>query len=314
MERDDMRPPRPAANEGAGEPSDTSTAPATPDEAEGPVEEAVLRLVRLAIGAVGLGLALASSVIRAPRPEPDEPADDGSPASGAELAARAAIGAGIEIQRRAIEGMVAARRTLAGASSLAMGMVPLPWWRDALRSRLTAWADRGAEERAADEALAAEVASDVFRRVTSVVLDRVDLDAVLDRIDVQAIVGRVDLNALVDRIDIERIVGRVDIDDLMSRIDLDRIVDRIDVEGIVGRLDLAGIAGEVMDELQVDEIIRESAGSLAVETVDAVRVRGVSADTFVSRLVDRLLGRKDGRELGLDHPADGDGLRSPSDG
>jgi hypothetical protein len=94
------------------------------------------------------------------------------------------------------------------------------------------------------------------------------------------------------------VVARVDLDAIAARIDLDAIAARIDLNAIVSRLDLAGLTEQVIDEVDLGEIIRESSGTMATETVDALRVQGMRADHLLSRLVDRVLLRKEERHTG----------------
>jgi hypothetical protein len=60
----------------------------------------------------------------------------------------------------------------------------------------------------------------------------------------------------------------------------------------------------VIDELDLTEIARASTGTMATETVDSLRVQGMSADRAVSRLVDRLLRREAERVEAARAPAD----------
>ena len=102
------------------------------------------------------------------------------------------------------------------------------------------------------------------------------VDTTLDQIDLTSLA--------LERIDMERIFARVDVDELAARVDLAAMVER---------LDLAKIAEEVIEELDVGELIRDSTGSMATETAEGIRVQGMNADLFVSRLVDRAFGRRD---------------------
>jgi hypothetical protein len=101
------------------------------------------------------------------------------------------------------------------------------------------------------------------------------VDTTLDQIDLTSLA--------LARIDMERILARVDVNELAARVDLAAMVER---------LDLAKIAEEVIEELDVGELIRDSTGSMATETVEGIRVQGMNADIFVSRLVDRAFGRR----------------------
>ena len=59
----------------------------------------------------------------------------------------------------------------------------------------------------------------------------------------------------------------------------------------LAQVDLVGLANEVIDGVDLPEIIRESTGSMASETVKGVRMQGIEADQVVGRAMDRLLLR-----------------------
>jgi hypothetical protein len=111
------------------------------------------------------------------------------------------------------------------------------------------------------------------------------------------------------------VLAEVDLDRITERIDVDAIVARVDVGAIVSRVDLPGLTEQVMDEVDVGEIIRESSGTMAAESVDALRDQGMRADHLVNRIVDRVLRRKDERRTDLAgaEPAGGphDGAPAP---
>ncbi|MCW2522525.1 MAG: hypothetical protein JWO63_860 [Frankiales bacterium] len=86
------------------------------------------------------------------------------------------------------------------------------------------------------------------------------------------------------------------IDRALDRVDVTQLVlDHVQLERIIARLDVVGIAREVIDELDLPEIIRESSSSMASETVVGVRLRGVEADERVGRILDRVLLRRNSR-------------------
>jgi hypothetical protein len=173
--------------------------------------------------------------------------------------------------------------------------------------------------------------ADVLRRagLTEKVIDYVDLDAVVasvdldaaaSRLDVDAVVRRVDLAALLDRLDLTDVVReRVDLDAVVASVDLDAAARQLDIEAVLDRLDLtalvlkrvdlgvlvaavldridlAGLATQVVDEIDLPEIIRESTGSMASDTVQGVRMQGINADEAVGHAMDRLLLRRRRRE------------------
>jgi hypothetical protein len=131
--------------------------------------------------------------------------------------------------------------------------------------------------------------------LTNLVRDNVDLDRVVAGIDVDAVVDRIDVQDIARRVDVDEIVERVDLDRVVDRIDVNEIASRVDLEALIARLDLASLAQDVIDELDLASLVRESSGAMAAETVDELRLQGVGADRLVSRVVDRIL-RRDGRD------------------
>lgn len=185
---------------------------------------------------------------------------------------------------------------------------------------LVRWGERGAAEQARNRELALGFVRAVVQEAVSVVLDLVDVDAVADRVDLDRAARRLDLDTAADRLDVERVARRVDVDRVADRIDVDRVADRIDVDrvasridvdavvaradldAVIARLDLADLVRRVLDEIDFARIVRESSGTMAVETVDAFRDRGVSADRFVSRIADRVLYRSGARNTAGPRP------------
>jgi hypothetical protein len=66
---------------------------------------------------------------------------------------------------------------------------------------------------------------------------------------------------------------------------------------VVNRLDLPTITEQVMEEVDIGEIIRESTGTIGTGAVDTLRYGGMNMDRFVGRVVDRVLFRRGGRAL-----------------
>lgn len=115
----------------------------------------------------------------------------------------------------------------------------------------------------------------------------VDLDAVAERLDVEAVIARVDLDAVAQRIDVEAILDRLDLTDtVLTRVDLKLVIDTV-----LAQMDLPVLVEGVLDEIDLPEIIRDSTGTMASETVRGVRMQGVNADEAVARVVDRILLR-----------------------
>jgi len=71
---------------------------------------------------------------------------------------------------------------------------------------------------------------------------------------------------------------------VLDMLDWDMLIQHVPLERIVGQVDLGGV-------------IRESTTSLAGETVDAVRVGMMGLDLWTARVVDKILRRKQPRDL-----------------
>jgi hypothetical protein len=100
------------------------------------------------------------------------------------------------------------------------------------------------------------------------------------------------------------VVGVVDM------IDMEQLIDHVEIDKIVARVDVA----EIINEVDLGGIVRESTTGLVGETVDAVRVQVMGLDLFVSRVVDKVLRRKQPRDLLLDgYDVAGPEIRVPRD-
>ena len=119
------------------------------------------------------------------------------------------------------------------------------------------------------------------------------VEVILERLDLTELVRRhLDINAVVDGLDPDPIVARLDMDALTDRIDIDALVERLDIEAVIDRLDIAELATSVLQELDVAELIRVTAGDATSDEVRQLRLRSVEADQLVQRAVDRMLGRR----------------------
>jgi hypothetical protein len=153
--------------------------------------------------------------------------------------------------------------------------------------------------------------TEVVRRYVDldVLVASVDLDGAVTRVDLDAIAGRLDIDAVIGRLDLDRIVReRVDLDGLVSTVDIDAIAARIDIDAVIDRIDLVGLAEDVIAEVDLPEIIRESTGSMASETVRGVRMQGITADEALGRAVDRFRLRRSRRRPDLPGTDDGVGI------
>ncbi len=129
------------------------------------------------------------------------------------------------------------------------------------------------------------------------IVSRVDLDAAVGKLDVDAVAGRLDVESLIKRLDLTEIVREgLDVNGLVADVDLDAAVARVDIEAVISRLDLAGLARDVIDAVDLPEIIRESTGAMASDTLRGVRMQSISGDDAIGRVVDRILMRRSARK------------------
>jgi hypothetical protein len=195
--------------------------------------------------------------------EPLEPADE--TASETNL-----LGDAVEVLFGLLSPAIAAGQGIAPTVSRIANWGPVRGVSGAAGRTLEGWRARGKTE----QQRFLEVLDDFIRRTLPGVID-----AVFDHVDVNDIIGRIDLN---------RVMGEVDLNALMSKVDLDAMLERVDFGKLTDRL---------IEEVDLRQIMRESSSSITSEAVDAVRVQGMNADRFVDRLVDRILFRKNGRDL-----------------
>lgn len=135
------------------------------------------------------------------------------------------------------------------------------------------------------------------------ILDRIDLNEVVARVDVDAIVARVDMDRVARSVPIDTVLDRVDLDAVVDRVDVDRVIARTDLLAIIDRIDVTAIAQEVIEDVDLPRVIRESSGAMAGETVRTARVQGMHADRLVARIVDAVI-RREARDLASVDDAD----------
>jgi hypothetical protein len=241
-------------------------------------EAAVIAATRAAAGAAIMAIAGLSAIFN--RETEDERRDAREPADPSRATAAVLAGV-IEAERRAADALRAARTRLQPVVELARHTAlrgPI----DGLRTSADELADRGVAdaERGAEQMLET-------------------LDAVIARV-VREVIRHVDPNELLRSVDVNALVGRVDVQGVIDRIDLNPLLDKLDLDALARRIDVAALAQRVLDEVEVGDVIRESTGTLTVETVDALRRRGADADRRLARFVDAVLNRGDGRDTRVD--------------
>jgi hypothetical protein len=282
----------------AGVPAAEATPPAEPEDdvaaATAPDAAAIVEQgLRAAVGAVVLAVTAVAESIRQTLPSPpptDErgihPTDALALLTGATLGATVAVG---EALASRAGDLVRATRPVV---SWWIAILPTGSMPGRVRSGLEVLDERWRATRPASEEAAAGVARELVPQVVDAVFDQFDLTwLIAERVDLDAVVARVDLDAVADRIDVERILARVVLDRVAARIDVDAVAARVDLDALIGRIDLAAIATQVIDELDLASLIRESTEAVSAESVRGLRVQSANADRAVRRVADRVLGR-----------------------
>ncbi len=270
------------------EPDAEQVVPAEP--ALGPLIEEAARIVAGSISAVTelVVSALQDLSVRSEAGEADEESFDGEPMPRDPSPIGVAAGAAAGLTMQLSEVAIRATTSFAGTAGPMMSWITSPavvrrGVAD-LRSRAEGLNDRWSQERPASEDAAASFARRLLPELTSAVLDQLDLTQIA-----------------IDHLDIDRIV---------DSIDLDAIVERVDIDAVIHRLDLAGIATEVIGEIDLPELIRESTGAVTSETVRTVRLGSAELDRLLGRVVDRLLRRGADGDGGSDGARDDEEARS----
>src|SRR6185436_7460259 len=128
----------------------------------------------------------------------------------------------------------------------------------AVGGEVARWAERGRVEQRRGRATAETFLRDLVPEVVRAVLEQIDIDAVVAEVDLDRILDRVDMERVLGRIDMDEVITRVDVNRVVERIDVDAVIGRVDVNAVVNRVDLPGITEQVMDEVNIGEVIRES--------------------------------------------------------
>ncbi|HWM02274.1 MAG TPA: RDD family protein [Actinophytocola sp.] len=109
---------------------------------------------------------------------------------------------------------------------------------------------------------------------------RADVDLLL-----RQVIARV-LGVALDSVDLTKLVREnVDLDAVAEDLDVAAVVERIDLDQVLARVDIAAIAHQVIEEIDLPEIVRESSGALASEAVGAVRARAIRAEDALPRVL-----------------------------
>jgi hypothetical protein len=90
----------------------------------------------------------------------------------------------------------------------------------------------------------------------------------------------------------ESVLNRVVVE-IVDMLDMEQLIDHVPINRVVARIDLP----EVIDEIDLTGIVREGAKGLGGETLDSARSGLMALDQWSARLVDKVLRRKEPRDL-----------------
>ena len=191
----------------------------------------------------------------------------------AALAPDAAFAAARMFQRAAFGAVNRGARLTGAVAGAVVSTPPVRGGLSFLEAQLHPLADRGAEQRHEDEAQFRSFLTGLeplISAVLEIVVELLPIEAILAKVDVDALVGRVDVNALVGRVDVNEIVQRVD---------------------------LPGIVTAVLENIELGDLIADSTTNIATNARDSARVQAIRVDGGLASVVDRILRRRNERDL-----------------
>jgi hypothetical protein len=164
-----------------------------------------------------------------------------------------------------------------------------------------AFADRGYVARTSAGDDLNRIIAAVVPPVVDEVLDSLDLTSLVrERVDIDALVATVDIAGIVDRLDIDEIVSKVDIDGILRQVDVDAIVAKVDIDAVVRQVDVNAIARQVdvdaiVRQVDIDAIARQIDIDAIVAQVDIDAIaKRIDVDAIADRIeVDAIVSRVD---------------------
>lgn len=92
----------------------------------------------------------------------------------------------------------------------------------------------------------------------------------------------------------ESVLNRVVVE-IVDMLDMEQLIDHVPINRVVARIDLP----QVIDEIDLSGIVREGTKGLGGETLDSARAGLMAVDQWSARLVDKILRRKEPRDLAV---------------
>ena len=83
--------------------------------------------------------------------------------------------------------------------------------------------------------------------------------------------------------------------EIVDMLDMEQLIDHVPIDRVVARIDLPA----VIDEIDLSGVVREATTGLGGETLDGIRSGLMAVDVWSARLVDKVLRRKQARNLDL---------------
>jgi len=92
----------------------------------------------------------------------------------------------------------------------------------------------------------------------------------------------------------ESVLNRVVVE-IVDMLDMEQLIDHVPIDRVVARVDLPA----VIDAIDLSGVVREATTGLSGESVDGLRSGLMGMDTWSARVVDKILRRKQPRDLSI---------------
>jgi hypothetical protein len=97
----------------------------------------------------------------------------------------------------------------------------------------------------------------------------------------------------------ESVLNRVVVE-IVDMLDMEQLIDHVPINRVVARIDLPA----VIDEIDLSGIVREGTKGIGGETLDGARAGLMAMDQWSARLIDKVLRRKEQRDLAVTSESD----------
>ena len=96
----------------------------------------------------------------------------------------------------------------------------------------------------------------------------------------------------------ESVLNRVVVE-IVDMLDMEQLIDHVPIDRVVARVDLPA----VIDAIDLSGVVREATTGLGGESLDGLRSGLMGMDTWSARVVDKILRRKESRDLHIPAPS-----------